>query len=240
MRITADLAFIGYFCCQAGVALCISKSLVTVSDWGYLLEPRYLLLATPGLLAALLLTWLSRKAENPAALPMAMVAIPAIFYLIIYTTGIGLEGAREGDWVGPVAPPVPVSDLIRLVDLSLVRWDLVGDILWTWVGMIFVVSFASCLDVAAISMDMGEALDTNRELATVGICNCTFFVILFGLLKCEDLLTLVHLQSCRGSDWGSRDHIFSRRRFLLTALEYTLDGSEFSFAWSTCWWLCRL
>ena len=34
-----------------------------------------------------------------------------------------------------------------------------------------VVSFASCLDVAAISMDMGEALDTNKELATVGICN---------------------------------------------------------------------
>jgi len=27
--------------------------------------------------------------------------------------------------------------------------------------------------VAAISLDMGEALDTNRELATVGICNST-------------------------------------------------------------------
>jgi CRP-like cAMP-binding protein/anti-anti-sigma regulatory factor len=37
--------------------------------------------------------------------------------------------------------------------------------------MVFVVSFASCLDVAAISIDMGKALDTNRELATVGICN---------------------------------------------------------------------
>jgi len=36
---------------------------------------------------------------------------------------------------------------------------------------VFVVSFASCLDVAAISIDMGEALDTNHELATVGICN---------------------------------------------------------------------
>jgi MFS superfamily sulfate permease-like transporter len=38
--------------------------------------------------------------------------------------------------------------------------------------MVFVVSFSSCLDVAAISMDMGEALDTNNELMTVGISNC--------------------------------------------------------------------
>ena len=139
---------------------------------GLLAQPQYLLLATPGLLAALLLTWLSRNSDNPASLPVAMVAIPAVFYVVIYAGGWGLEGAREGKWVGDVAPPVPVSDLIHLVDLSLVRWDLVGEILWTWVGMIFVVSFASCLDVAAISMDMGEALDTNRELATVGICNC--------------------------------------------------------------------
>ncbi len=38
--------------------------------------------------------------------------------------------------------------------------------------MVFVVSFSSCLDVAAIAMDMGEALDTNNELMTVGISNC--------------------------------------------------------------------
>jgi MFS superfamily sulfate permease-like transporter len=59
-----------------------------------------------------------------------------------------------------------------LVNFGQVRWDLIANILPTWVGMVFVVSFASCLDVAAISIDMGEALDTNRELATVGLCNC--------------------------------------------------------------------
>lgn len=45
-------------------------------------------------------------------------------------------------------------------------------------GMVFVVSFSSCLDVAAISMDMGEALDTNSELITIGISN--FICGLFG------------------------------------------------------------
>jgi MFS superfamily sulfate permease-like transporter len=166
--------YLVYFIFAAGVSLCISKPMVDVVDWGLLLQPQLLLLATPGLVAALLLTWLSRSSDNPAALPMAMVAIPAVFYLVIYIIPGwgGLQGARDGHWVGDVAPPVPVSDIIGLVNFALVRWDLVADILWTWVGMIFVVSFASCLDVAAVSMDMGEALDTNKELTTVGICNC--------------------------------------------------------------------
>lgn len=68
--------------------------------------------------------------------------------------------------------PVPVIDLLHLVDLSKVRWDLAKDLISTWAGMVFVVSFSSCLDVAAISMDTGEALDVNAELTTVGIANC--------------------------------------------------------------------
>lgn len=129
-------------------------------------------MACPGLLAGLLLTYISRVATNDALLPLTMVAIPALFYAVIYATGAGLEGAREEGWVGDVAPPVPVQDLLGLVDFKLVRWDCVGEIVWAWVGMVFVVSFASCLDVAAIAMDKGEALDTNRELATVGMGNC--------------------------------------------------------------------
>ena len=41
-----------------------------------------------------------------------------------------------------------------------------------FIFQVFVVSFSSCLDVAAISMDMGEALDVNHELTTVGLSNC--------------------------------------------------------------------
>jgi MFS superfamily sulfate permease-like transporter len=127
--------------------------------------------------------------------------IPAAFYIVIYVTGLHIEGAREYGWVGQVSPPVPVSDLLALVDFSLVRWDLVLDILATWTGMVFVVSFASCLDVAAISMDMGEALDTNKELATVGICNCknVMIVMVFGELAAWILthLFISLTQSCR-------------------------------------------
>ena len=37
--------------------------------------------------------------------------------------------------------------------------------------MYVVVAFSSSLDVAAIQMDMGKALDFNRELISVGISN---------------------------------------------------------------------
>ncbi|KAL7544042.1 hypothetical protein ACHAXR_013481 [Thalassiosira sp. AJA248-18] len=165
------LAFIGYFCLEAGVALCIGKPMTELSDWRYLLDPHSLLLATPGLLSAALLTIISRKADNDAILPITMVAIPATFYAVLLIFGISLDEAREDGWVGEEVPPVPVQDLFHLVDFKLVHWNLVSKCVGTWVGMVFVVSFASCLDIAAISMDMGEALDTNQEMVTVGTSN---------------------------------------------------------------------
>lgn len=70
-----------------------------------------------------------------------------------------------------MAPPVPVTDLFTLVDITKVHWGMALRCLSTWLGMVLVVSFSSCLDVAAISMDMGEALEVNTELTTVGISN---------------------------------------------------------------------
>jgi len=166
------LAFIGYFCFEAGVALCIGKPMTELKHWAYLLEPQSLLLATPGLLSALLLTIISRKATNDAILPLAMVLIPASFYALLLIFGVSLDEAREAGWVGQVAPPVQAKDLLHILDYKLVHWHLVSKCIGTWLGMLFVVSFASALDIAAISMDMGEALDTNGEMVTVGIANC--------------------------------------------------------------------
>ncbi|CAJ1919311.1 unnamed protein product [Cylindrotheca closterium] len=165
------LAFIGYFCLQAGVALCISTPMMNLLDWGHIFDKGNFVLAVPGLLAGLVLTMTSRLAKSSGALPMVMIVIPALFYLITFLLGFSLDDLRSAGWVGAHAPSVPVSDLFRLVDFGMVRWDLVPEILPTWVGMVFVVSFSSCLDVAAIGIDRGEALDTNKELATVGICN---------------------------------------------------------------------
>ena len=99
------LAYIGYFCLLAGTALCISQTMMDPKDWLLLLDLNNLMLAVPGLVAGLVMTWVSRNAKNEMALPLVMIAIPALFYVYIFATGIGLDGAREGKWVGEVSPP---------------------------------------------------------------------------------------------------------------------------------------
>ena len=188
------LAFIGYFCVQAGVALAISTPLVTLRDWvtQVLLRTDHLLLALPACVAGLVLTWVARTGHatgQASLLPACMVAIPALFYVIVFlhyrwtthdadkessSSSSFLDTARTHGWVGPVAPPTPVSDLVQLIHWQWIDWSMISHIGGTWVGMVLVVSFASCLDVAAIAMDMGRPLDTNRELRTVGICNGTY------------------------------------------------------------------
>jgi hypothetical protein len=43
------------------------------------------------------MTMVSRKMESDAALPLLMVIIPSVFfYVVIFSTGIGLVGARQG------------------------------------------------------------------------------------------------------------------------------------------------
>lgn len=218
------LAFIGYFCVQAGVALCISHPLVAFADWTLVFTPRHLLLAVPGLFVGIILTYVARKAKNEAILPLTMIGIPALFYILIFVAGTGLDGARQGGWVGEVSDPVPFTDLLQLVDFSLVRWGLVDSIGWTWVGMVFVVAFASCLDVAAISMDKGEALDTNQELATVGIGNCKRKENIAFLLD-SFIKSISSCFACLCSDVGF-DFWFHRQLHFLPDDLHLSDGSS--------------
>lgn len=166
------LAFIGYFCLEAGVSLCISKSIVTLPEWKYLLDPNLLLLAIPGIIGGLLIMAASRSSNSDTALPVSMVALPVAFFFVVFLIpGYNIERARNQGWMGETSPPVPVGDVFSMIHLNKVRWEVGIDCIPTWVGMVFVVAFSSCLDVAAIIMDMGEPLDINSELATVGASN---------------------------------------------------------------------
>jgi MFS superfamily sulfate permease-like transporter/CRP-like cAMP-binding protein len=185
------LAFIGWFCIQAGTSLAISAPLDSLADaWELLGDGHEILLAVPALLAGLVLVVVARNVTHGAALPTTVVVIPLLFYLVLFVSGCSMDRARDFGWVGALSSSVsspsdetttatveelqPITATISLwtqFDLSLVRWDVITELIWTWIGMVFVVSFASCLDVAAISMDLGEPLDTNQELTTVGLCN---------------------------------------------------------------------
>ena len=142
-----------------------------LKSWALLWNEQEFFLALPGLLAGLLFAVVTRTIQNDAALPVLMIVVPALFYVIIFSFGMTLDDARDYGWIGESSPPVPASDLLTLIDFRKVHWNLAMDCFSTWIGMVFVVSFSSCLDVAAISLDMGVPLDVNTELTTVGISN---------------------------------------------------------------------
>ena len=128
------LAFIGYFCLEAGVALCLGTVIMKPSDWAKLFHEHALELAIPGILAGAFLTIVARKCNNEVMLPVAMVVVPALFYLVLFFHGYSIADAREGGWVGVESPPVPVRDLFKLIDFGKVRWDLGKQLIPTWAG----------------------------------------------------------------------------------------------------------
>jgi len=170
------LAFIGYFCFIAGIGLSVSQSMIGgnfISDIELLCNRKTIFLAIPGLISGIVLAVICRYAKSDATLPLTMIAIPLGFYIVLYILDISLDEAREGMWVGEKESAADITSLLMVLDLEKVRWDLIISTrcISVWFGMVFVVSFSSCLDVAAISMDMGEALDVNSELVTVGLSN---------------------------------------------------------------------
>jgi hypothetical protein len=95
------LAFIGYFCFEAGVGLAVSENIMSITDWMILYtKPSTLVLALPALIAGVILTYITRNVKHDVALPCAMIVIPGLFYVIIFVSGIGMDGARAGGWMG--------------------------------------------------------------------------------------------------------------------------------------------
>ena len=166
------LAFIGTFCFYAGLALCTGlvvnnfESMISVFD-----NAHDVLLCVPGVLDGALLLIVSQRYDNSFILSGTIMVMPIVFFFILLVGGISMDDARDGGWIDPVKNPATVSELISLFDFSLVHWDQLPKQVGTWINMTFIVAFSSCLDVAAIELNMGTKLDFNHELKTVGWSN---------------------------------------------------------------------
>lgn len=95
------LAFIGYFCIEAGIGLAISQNIMSIQDWLILFQSsKNMLLALPAFIAGFILTYITRNVKNDIVLPLAMILIPGLFYFAIFSCNIGMDGARNGGWMG--------------------------------------------------------------------------------------------------------------------------------------------
>ena len=175
--IGGQIVFIAAFCFRAGVALSVGHDLDSLQAWGDLYDPHSVVLVLPGILAGVGLSAVARSFKHFLALPLAMVCVPLVFYGVLYLGGETMDGARDFGWLGPSNVPASWHSSLALYQV----WPLssLGGIEWwvlpyqfpTLLGMIFVVSFSSCLDIVAIEMDGGRPLNKNHELSTVGLSN---------------------------------------------------------------------
>ncbi|CAN0389923.1 unnamed protein product, partial [Laminaria digitata] len=98
----------------------------------------------------------SRKYQHFAILPLTMLAVPAVFFIVLGASGSSSSSsssaARDYGLVGPVTQPAELSWSFSLFKLDLIVWSALPGLLPVWIGMVFVVAFSSTLDVAAIEI----------------------------------------------------------------------------------------
>ena len=171
------LAFIGLYCLEAGLSMMSGHpvdsllGLHMIDQWRTLLQPASLYYWLPGVLLGIGILMVLQRFHHFLVLPGTLLAIPAVFYLVMFALGFTMDEMRE---VGLIAQAEPQGNPLHVwanYDFNLVRWELLPQAIPTWLGMYVVVAFSSSLDVAAIQMDMGRQLDFNHELMTVGLSN---------------------------------------------------------------------
>eukprot|EP00039_Didymoeca_costata_P003399 m.67402 g.67402 ORF g.67402 m.67402 type:complete len:1011 (+) comp11886_c0_seq2:196-3228(+) len=171
------LAYLGLYSLEAGLSTMTGKDVESIAGWRELLHPNNAILSVPGVLCGILLLVFSRKAKSVFVFPVALLIIPTVFYIILYGSGGSLAGARKAfgtGWVGSLDDNgVKFWESWQYFKFNKLHLSkVIPRVMPTWVMMYFVMAFSSCLDVAALGMELGCRMDFNRELRTVGISNC--------------------------------------------------------------------
>ena len=161
------LAYIGFYCGIAGLMMMSGvDNIINVFT-----SSQHIALIAPGVFAGVGMYIALRNIQSPFVLPCSFAIVLLTFYGTIFASGMTLEDAREQGWISPLVPTATAIDAWTLFDFQRVQWNLLPNQFFRLLGMFFVVSFSSSLDVAAIEMELGMPLDYNRELYTVGISN---------------------------------------------------------------------
>ena len=105
-----------------------------------------------------------RRVKHMAVLPTCMLGILLLFYGWMWAKGMDIEEAREKGWIGEAEPAGDWTETWKYIDFRSVRWDAMPQQFVTMVSMTLVVALSSCLDVAAIELELGKKLDYDHEV----------------------------------------------------------------------------
>lgn len=164
----------GGFLAGTGVLLLEGAiGLMTGAEFGRaVFEPGQLIRWLPGILFGVALLLVLQRSRSPLALPAAIVAMTALFYLIAWLGGgsaaeLQVDGwllgqfPTNGIWRFPLAP-----SMVDGVDWGLIIRSLPGVIPVVIVGVI-----ALLLNANGLELSIQRDMDLNRELVSTGAAN---------------------------------------------------------------------
>jgi SulP family sulfate permease len=99
------LAFIGFFCGQAGLAMMAGVQVTSILDWGQFCSARALILLAPGVVFGVTTYLLLCRVRSPYVLPCCMVGILTLFFATLLLSGASLQDARDYGWISPLSHP---------------------------------------------------------------------------------------------------------------------------------------
>ncbi|KAI8107618.1 hypothetical protein M9435_002646 [Picochlorum sp. BPE23] len=171
------LGFVGYFCVASGVGLGSSQDISSIMSWMKIFNQDSLIKLIPTVSACVAMVVTMERARHPMALPVLLFSLIATFHVVLLLSGISLTTAQEAGWVmKPADGPVKFWDLWKLYHFE--DWSLSGICFPAMLrqgaktaGLLLVVIFGSCMDIAAVSQDVPVRIDFNKELTTVALSN---------------------------------------------------------------------
>lgn len=166
------LAYIGYFCGEASLAMMAGTDVKSIYDCMFLLNDLTKLgLVLPGILSGVAIYVLVPLMKSPLTLPACLFVILTLFYLILHLRGNSLADARSAGFIEPLSTATSIANIWDVFSLEKLAMHQIPLQAGRWFGMVVIVGFSSCLDMAAIEMEYTKALDYNSELQTVGWSN---------------------------------------------------------------------
>lgn len=165
------LAYIGFFCGQAGLALMASVDVTGLSQWHKFLDRDALILLTPGVIGGCAIYFSVRTLRHMAVLPSSIIMLMVAFYAILWATGTSVQEATENGWINKSVESPSWYHTWDFLKIDKVVWSVLPSQTLTALAMISVVALSSSLDIAAIEIELKRPLDYNHELQNVGLSN---------------------------------------------------------------------
>eukprot|EP00956_Cyclotella_meneghiniana_P010710 scaffold14982_cov45-Cyclotella_meneghiniana.AAC.1 len=140
------LAYIGFFCGQAGLALMARENVTGLNDWYKFMNRDAIIRTLPGIIGGVFIYISVRTIKHMAVLPSCIVLIMLLFYSVLWITGTTVKEATDNGWINESTESQNWKHTWDYLRIDKVVWSVLPSQIGTLLAMISVVALSSSLD----------------------------------------------------------------------------------------------